>query len=343
MLNANEINSQIKIGWNLGNTLDSFDYSGNEPDKNCETGWGNPVTTPEMIRLITDCGFNTIRIPVSWQGHMSLSDGRVDRDWMHRVTEVVGYCLEAGAFTILNTHHENRWLFNDPATSEEQKDQVYKVLWSQIADCFHDYPDTLLFEGLNEPRLEFGENEWIGATKEVRARVNHLEKIFYNTAREKNPDRTLLVTTAAACPLPAATDDLILPDGSDANLMVSLHTYFPRDFTGLDGNMSHESGVWDHSRLPEVESFYADLDRVQKRLGVPVLITEDGAMYKDNEDDMIRWEGDVQTVLKKYGMRHILWDNGKYAPRGDNFGFIDRRDLKYYYPGYADYIRSLAD
>lgn len=58
---------EMKIGWNLGNTLDAV---GGSIGVNMEMAWGNPKTTQEMIDTIIDQGFNVIRIPVSWGGQM---------------------------------------------------------------------------------------------------------------------------------------------------------------------------------------------------------------------------------------------------------------------------------
>ncbi|WP_461248003.1 cellulase family glycosylhydrolase, partial [Treponema sp. R6D11] len=60
-LSASEIVAEIKIGWNLGNTLDA------NPN---ETSWGNPLTKKSNIDAIKAAGFNAIRIPVSWSRHV---------------------------------------------------------------------------------------------------------------------------------------------------------------------------------------------------------------------------------------------------------------------------------
>ena len=57
-----EILDEMKIGWNLGNTLDA---------PNGETAWGQPVTTKEMFDTLKELGFNTIRVPTSWGLHTS--------------------------------------------------------------------------------------------------------------------------------------------------------------------------------------------------------------------------------------------------------------------------------
>ena len=74
----------LKLGWNLGNTLES---TGTRL-LNAETAWGQPKTTKEMIDYVKEAGFTGIRIPVTWSSHMN-DDYTIDEMWMDRVPEVV--------------------------------------------------------------------------------------------------------------------------------------------------------------------------------------------------------------------------------------------------------------
>ena len=62
---ALEFAKNMKAGWNLGNTLDAWN-SGQHNQINSEVCWGNPKTTKEMMELLKESGFSTVRIPVSW-------------------------------------------------------------------------------------------------------------------------------------------------------------------------------------------------------------------------------------------------------------------------------------
>ncbi|HKL98384.1 MAG TPA: glycoside hydrolase family 5 protein, partial [Mobilitalea sp.] len=54
-ITAAELVGEIKIGWNLGNTLDA---TGNGSSISSETSWGNPITTEDMIKTVKNAGFN---------------------------------------------------------------------------------------------------------------------------------------------------------------------------------------------------------------------------------------------------------------------------------------------
>ena len=125
---AAEAVSNMRVGWNLGNTLDSHSgdvnnmwieaWSDRKP-ANYETAWGQPVTKPELMKLMKEAGFNAIRVPVTWYPHMEanfksvkwdssaqkLTPWDVESDdfgtkiqaaWMKRVHEVVDYVIGQG-------------------------------------------------------------------------------------------------------------------------------------------------------------------------------------------------------------------------------------------------------
>lgn len=155
---AKELISQMKTGWNLGNSLDSLGGG--------ETAWNNPATTKQMIDMIHDGGFDIIRIPVTWGHHMSgAPDYTVDADFMDRVNEVVDYAIADGMYVILEIHHEpDSWLIPDSEHMAEAEPQ-FTALWKQIAEHFRDYGDKLVFESMNEPRVKGKPHEWTGETR----------------------------------------------------------------------------------------------------------------------------------------------------------------------------------
>src|SRR5688572_15354927 len=75
---AQQVGAQIRLGWNLGNTLEA----------QCgETAWGNPATTQQLISAVQAAGFNTIRIPGGWDCHANQTTMQIDAAWMARVKQ----------------------------------------------------------------------------------------------------------------------------------------------------------------------------------------------------------------------------------------------------------------
>ena len=147
---STELVKELKIGWNLGNTLDA---TGGGALLNTEMSWGNPATKEDMFIAVKEAGFNIIRIPVSWGNHLGPEpDYTIHTVWLDRVNEVVDYAIENDLFVILNMHHEE-WHFPSYDNLDKAEAILTKV-WSQIAERFKDYDEHLIFEGMNEPRMK---------------------------------------------------------------------------------------------------------------------------------------------------------------------------------------------
>jgi endoglucanase len=137
--------ADMKVGWNLGNTLDA--WANGVSGLNTEACWGNPKATKALFDALKAKGFKIVRIPVTWKDHLGASPTfTIDKVWMDRVEEVVNYALSNGMYVILNTHHDE-WLTLTPATQAAVTDKITKV-WAQIADRFKDYSDYLIFENI---------------------------------------------------------------------------------------------------------------------------------------------------------------------------------------------------
>lgn len=184
--------TNMRVGWNLGNTLDSNSgdvnnmwieaWSDRSPSA-YETAWGQPVTKPELMTLFKEAGFNAIRVPVTWWPHMEATFNSVKWDnaaqklttwdkanddigtkiqeaWMKRVHEVVDYVISQGMYCILNVHHDTgdgntAWIKASENDYAQQRDR-FEAVWRQIAEEFKDYDEHLLFEGYNEMLDPYG-------------------------------------------------------------------------------------------------------------------------------------------------------------------------------------------
>lgn len=332
--------SEMGTGWNLGNTMDA---------EGGETGWGNPVTTKEMIDEVHRAGFNTLRIPTTWKEHMGEApDYKVDEAWISRVEEIVGYALENDMYVILNTHHETDWIKPQYDGLDDVKIQLI-ALWTQIAEYFKDYGDHLIFEGLNEPRIVGGANEWNGGTEEGRDCLNQFNDVFVETVRKtggNNEKRTLLITTFAAQPAVSAIQDLTIPN--DEHIGVSIHAYTPYRFTYDSVGEVWNTAVFDDSCAAEINSLFDSLNEVFVKRGIPVIITEYGCVSKmidkdwniSNTEEAAKWASHYIGAAKKHGIPCVWWDNGYHSSGNELFGIFDRQKLTWYEPEIVEAIMN---
>ncbi len=330
-----ELISEIKAGWNLGNTFDSTGKSGVA----AETNWGNPVTTKAMIDTVCEKGFNAIRIPVTYADHMAAApDYTIEPEWLDRVEEVVNYALDDGMYVIINSHHEESWRIPDNEHIDSADAQNI-ALWKQVAERFKDYGDHLIFEGLNEPRVKGGENEWNGGTEEGRRCLDRLNQSFVDTVRAtggNNEKRLVLITSFAASHVLTTINDLAIPE--DDHLAVSIHAYTPYAFTYANGE-SYEVFDWNGSHNSDIVGVMNDLKKTFLDKGISVLITEYGAEEKkDNGEEVNKWAKYYVSKATQKGIPCFWWDNGIYNASGEKFAIFDRNNLTWYREDVVDTI-----
>lgn len=142
---ALDIVSKMKVGWNMGNTLEAI----------CgETAWGDAITTQTLIDSVKAAGFNAVRLPCAWFCHSDTNTNMIDESWLSRVKEIINYCINDSLYVIMNIHWDGGWLENN-VTKVAQARVIARqnAYWMQIASYFNDYDEHLLFASANEPNV----------------------------------------------------------------------------------------------------------------------------------------------------------------------------------------------
>ncbi len=226
---AKDAVKNMGVGWNLGNTLDAADASKTwTTTAQHETYWGQPVTKPELMKMMKEAGFGAIRVPITWYQEMD-KDGKVNDAWMNRVKEVVDYVIDNGMYCIINVHHDTgdgtQWL-HASTTNYDTNKAKYEGLWKQIAEKFKDYDQKLLFEAYNE--MLDDKNTWNEPLSDDGYQaINNYAKSFVTTVRNtggNNKDRNLIVNTYSASSAANAMKALDLPEES-GHIIFELHSY----------------------------------------------------------------------------------------------------------------------
>jgi len=332
-ISATELVAEIKIGWNLGNTLDA------NPN---ETAWGNPLTKKSNIEAIKAAGFNAVRIPVSWSHHVD-KDYNINASFMNRVKEIVGYAADNDMYILLNTHHDEG-IFKFQNKDIAKSKAVFKKIWWQIAENFKNENEKLIFEGLNEPRTIGSQAEWSGGTKEERDNLNEMEQIFVDAVRSRgsnNTKRILIVSTYAASAEQSAMSAVKIPNDpyNQSNpavkkIIVSVHAYSPWNFAGDEG--SGKVNTWSKNNSSDISSVNTPLDRAYNTFvskGIPVIIGEFGAINRNNDANnaaRVEWTEYYVTYAKTKGIPCFWWDDG------GNFKLLNRGTNTFYFPTIKD-------
>jgi len=234
---AQTIASKMKVGWNLGNTLEA----------QCSaTAWGGVQLTQQMVDQVKASGFNTVRIPCAWDCHAT--NGVIDAGWMATVKQAVDLCVNNGLYTIINIHWDDGWLENNVTTSAQASvNAKQKNYWTQIANYFKNYDEHLLFASANEPNAS-------DAT--AMSVLLSYHQTFVNAVRAtggNNASRTLIVQGPNTnIGLTNTLMNTLPSDQIAGRLMVEVHYYDPPQFCILTqdaswGKMFYYWGTGYHS------------------------------------------------------------------------------------------------
>jgi endoglucanase len=333
--------NNIKAGWNLGNTLDAV----NAPSAAAETAWGNPKATQALFNGVKESGFDIVRIPVTWIGHIGAAPNyTVSEARLKRVAEVIGYAKTAGIkAVIINIHHDGNytepakgtWGFVDfkgavgnSAKKTQVQEEIGKV-WTQIANYFKNYGDYLIFETLNEVHSGnwgFGASN---AEQDILFDWNQAALSAIRATGGNNATRYVAVpglgSTEPNIVISANSRNKLLPnDGANGKnkLIVSVHYYDPSQYT-VAGITDPQPLIHTWGTSAEKEELAHNAGSLKTTFidkGIAVYFGEWGAPT-DTRSSMnatvkathLDYIGSVAEAARKNGIVPIYWDdNGSF-------------------------------
>ena len=354
---------KMGIGWNLGNQFDAH-YNG----CSYEEGWGNKAVSEQTFKLLRKAGFRSVRIPVTWMGHIGNAPTyTLEAGWLDRIAEVVGWAKKAGLIVIINIHHDGygaadtpskgyHWLDLPGAAKDEELNQRIKqeltMVWLQIAKRFQYEGEYLVFETLNEIQ----DGGWGGGANRTdggaQYRVlNEWNQVCVDAIRAaggQNATRYIGVP-GYVCNPDLTVENLVLPEDVVENrLMVAVHSYDPWDYAG-----SAKYNEWGHTGKDVVpgsgeDAYVGMLNRLYNmyiRRGVPVYFGEFGAVRRATQQDeefRLYYFRYVCKAMRDRKISALYWDNGNSKSGEDGFGVINHSTGKYIGNG-EQAVRAMVD
>nr|WP_319397567.1 cellulase family glycosylhydrolase [uncultured Carboxylicivirga sp.] len=334
--NAVELAFKIKIGWNIGNTLEAIGG---------ETAWGNPMVTEELIQLVKANGFNAIRIPCSWDKYLAnAATAEIKASWLDRVKEVVQYCADNEMYAILNIHWDGGWLENNCTPDKQMEvNAKQKAFWEQIATHLRDFDEHLIFAGANEPNVE---------SQEQMDVLMSYHQTFVDAVRStggKNAYRVLVVQGPSTDIEKTQNLMSAMPDDEVADrMMAEVHYYTPYQFCLMTedanwGKMFYYWGNGYHSSTDternanwgeeeDMDNLFASMKTQFVDKGIPVILGEfavikrtfltgdDLQLHLDSRAYFLKC---VAQKAKANGILPFYWDAGNM---GENASALFNRD-----------------
>lgn len=186
-----------------------------------DASWGNPIED-SYFQKIKDAGFNSVRIPVKWQHNSNPETHTVNPERLAGVLEDVKLAIDAGLAVVMSFHWYHEIMFaadhavDHPDLYESEKLHYFSI-WSEVAQAFNIFPDTMLvFDILNEPTM-----------KDANL-MNEVMTLGYNAIRQAAPGKTIMFEAYHAAKF-YDLDKLKLPQ--DGNIIYSGHYYEPFNYS----------------------------------------------------------------------------------------------------------------
>ncbi len=332
-LTALELSRLMGNGINLGNTMEAYgrpELGINADTSKYETFWGQPVTTEEMIAGMKSCGFDSIRIPVAWTNMMDYENGdyTIADAYLDRVDELITYAINNGMYVIINDHWDGSWWGMFGSATEETRETaftMYTSMWTQLAERYHDYDESLIFESGNEElgnRLndtDICKDSGSLSEDECYEMTNRINQTFVDTVRAtggNNADRFLLIAGYNTNIAKTCDDRFKMPkDTIPDKLLVSVHYYDPWNYCGTDSGTQ-----W--GTHGEYETQNADLKKMTKftEQGYGVIIGEYGVLAKDDgtlKDSITAYTKNLLDNCDRYNFVPMLWDTSTFFVRSE--------------------------
>lgn len=300
---AFEMNERLGRGINIGNTFEAP----------TEIAWGN-AWNPSYFRMIRELGFDHVRVPIRWETperSLEAAPYTINPDFLNRIQGVVDSALSNKLHIIINMHHHDA-LFENPAAERER----FLSQWSQIAQHFKEYPDSLLFEVLNEPHGNLTPALWNDYFSDALTEI-----------RKTNATRTVLLGVAEYGGL-GGISKLELPP--DENIILTVHYYNPFSFTHQGAEWVSGADEWLGTEWLDTE---ADRESVVSEFSyalgfsesnnIPIHVGEFGAYSKADMESRKRW---TTFLARWFEENRLSWGYWEFSA---GFGIYNPTTMQY--------------
>lgn len=341
---------ELGLGWNMGNHFDAYANG-----VASETAWGGTPATQATFDGVKAAGFTSVRIPVTWLGHIGEApDYTLDEAWLNRVYEVVGFAENAGLKVIVNTHHDEdhgdgHWLNLGSAVNSETANAEIKAeiaaVWKQIANKFKDKGDFLMLESFNE--LIYGTEWTLGSQPEKKCGIiNEWNQVFVDAVRStggNNATRWLGVPGYAASP--QYLSYVTVPQDPAGKTMLAFHCYDPYDYTIGEKQVAD----WGHTGTcfpkgeEQIKELFNSLYKTYLANNIPLYMGEFGCSMR-NYKDTKAWQFYLYYMeyfvkaARVFGIPAFLWDN-----ENEGYGAEHHPYLNHGTGAYIDHSKEVVD
>lgn len=323
--------------------LDNYVYGDTLPKKFvCKKGinYSGPGISSELPAFedVRSKGFDSIRMPL--RAYLD-KNGRLPKSSLVYYFKRVQNALKCGMPVIVDMHaitYANGERANISADYSSHAQAFYDA-WDDLARYFANYPESVIFQLFNEPRIDIKGPDQITIPEMMEMQEKLIDQV---RAIPGNENRMIVLGSDVNYPKDMDKD---FPDSllSKGNLMIDFHYYTPMDFTHTWEGHVYPAGAkiatcnngkgLDFNHIKETMAYIKDFG---ERKGVEVLMGEWGAYHPDYDDKLIYYTAMVDA-MREYDIPWTIW--GYTEPySGYVDGKWDEKLLEIYFEKKAYYL-----
>ncbi|MDD2190658.1 MAG: glycoside hydrolase family 5 protein [Eubacteriales bacterium] len=272
---------------NIGNALEA---PKNQP-------WDVPMNA-SYFSIIKQAGFQCVRMPVRFSDYVdkTRSDYRLDETFMQKIDNYVNAALKQHLTIILDLHHFME-IMDDPKSNEDCLIEI----WKQLAERYKNYPNTLVFELLNEPQKNLDSDKWNDILAKTVQAIRTIDKNHFLILGGANFNSIDSLST------------LELPQ--DKRMIVTIHYYEPNNVT-FQGNPYHKG--YENLKNITWNGTTAEISYLKNRLetakiwadehNMPLFLGEFGISKEAPAQTRISWTSAVASEANALGISYGYWE-----------------------------------
>ncbi|MDR0325005.1 MAG: glycoside hydrolase family 5 protein [Oscillospiraceae bacterium] len=316
---------RLGVGYTFANTTEARAWPWEESKHigwDTESAWGQPLIEQWHFQSIAVKGFDSYRMCVSWTPHMD-DNYIIDKAWLDRIQQLVDWALDAGLKVILNTHHEEEIYQAIRDNNYAEAKTRLTAIWSQVAERFRDYPETLVFETMNEANFleHYGSDKgsWLGANAYEQNllidSVNKLNKDALDIIRKSggyNDKRVVMLSVpgAQAWTIPFMN----IPD-DDLYIML--------------GAFGYQGAFINDENIKIIQSL------LDKDIGFVNKEDKPGGIHRDESEDLLKYTERHFGELAAMGIPSF-WFGGCASKEDETHSFLNRVTGEWVYQSYLE-------
>lgn len=261
---------------------------------------------PETYVLIKSSGFDHVRIPINWlQMLEEESENKISKEYFRHTDMAINAALEAGLAVVIDLHGSESLLSNNVTKYE----QLFYDVWEQVAIRYVSYSDNLYFELINESHGTSSSDTI------THVSLNRLQNNAIKIIRKYSKTRPICVA-----PLNWNTAEnlkyLEIPSvEEDPNIIVSVHTYAPINFTHQgawwDPSYANITGVrFDDAAKQAIDRDFRFMAEYIEKTGRKLWLSEFGVALTgaSPDEDVSAYCDYIMEQCDKYGVSWCYWE-----------------------------------